>query len=149
MSRNERTPLTPMQATTRRTRSSRSAGSSVSGLTTPNSRASNSVHAATATPVPELGSAIAPHQQRAFPADPLQQEEAIEQRVYREVPGGGSEDEWEEVDDEEDEIEKLAHELEERAALDDNDDFIPSRHIQLPVMYSAPLNCKQHNRERE
>ena len=99
-----------------------SSNSTVSGLTTPNSRLSQNnegvLHDASAGLL-QLGEAEVPSPQRPFEPDPLQQEEAIERRLYRDAPGNGdSEDEMEPDDVSLDaQIDELTHEFDERAAV--------------------------------
>ena len=113
-------------------------------MTTPNLRiASTSILAASAGLL-ELGGATIPTPERPFIPNPRQQEEAIEERMYAEVPAAdGSEDEYENEEETlEETIECVTHEFEERAALDDNGDLIPSGDSQQPLMFGAPISWK-------
>ena len=141
-----RTPLHPRSLRSQSTRSTRSSTSSVSGLTTPNSsrghqsNASETIHDATAGLL-QLGVASVPSPLRRFEPDPLQQEEAIEGKMYHETPGNGdSEDEMEENNDDLDaQIDQLTHEFDERVATVESSDFIASGNPFQPALYGAPL----------
>ena len=144
-----RTPLCRCSVRARSTRSTRSSNSTVSGLTTPNSRG----HTSNAESEPildatagllQLGVANVPLPLRPFGIDPLQQEEAIEGKMYCDTPGNG--DTENEMDDKEDDldaqIDQLTHEFDQRVATIESSDFIPSGNPFQPALYGAPLGWK-------